>query len=55
MTHIEKEEGELFRSAELEPEVDMTKLDEVLVIRSPYEESEASKKRSRHAGEKKKP
>ena len=44
MTHIEKEEGDLFRSAELEPEVDMTKLDEVLVIRSPYEDSDASKK-----------
>lgn len=56
MTHIEKEEGDLFRSAELEPEVDMSKLDEVLVIRSPYEESEASKKMMQGMpGEKKKP
>lgn len=56
MTHIEKEEGDLFRSAELEPEVDMTKLDEVLVIRSPYEESDASKKMMPvMPGEKKKP
>lgn len=56
MTHIEKEEGDLFRSAELEPEVDMTKLDEVLVIRSPYEESDASKKVMQGMpGEKKKP
>ncbi len=56
MTHIEKEEGDLFRSAELEPEVDMTKLDEVLVIRSPYEESDASKKMIQGMpGEKKKP
>ena len=56
MTHIEKEEGDLFRSAELEPEVDMTKLDEVLVIRSPYEESDASKKMMQGMpGEKKKP
>jgi rod shape-determining protein MreC len=56
MTHIEKEEGDLFRSAELEPEVDMTKLDEVLVIRSPYEESDASKKMMQGMpGERKKP
>ena len=56
MTHIEKEEGDLFRSAELEPEVDMTKLDEVLVIRSPYEDSDASKKMIQGMpGEKKKP
>ena len=56
MTHIEKEEGDLFRSAELEPEVDMTKLDEVLVIRSPYDESDASKKMIQGMpGEKKKP
>ncbi len=56
MTHIEKEEGDLFRSAELEPEVDMTKLDEVLVVRSPYEESDASKKMMQGIpGEKKKP
>ena len=56
MTHIEKEEGDLFRSAELEPEVDMTKLDEVLVIRSPYEESDVSKKMIQGIpGEKKKP
>ena len=56
MTHIEKEEGDLCRSAELEPEVDMTKLDEVLVIRSPYEESDVSKKMIQGIpGEKKKP
>ena len=56
MTHIEKEEGDLFRSAELEPEVDMTKLDEVLVILSPYEESDASNKMKQGTpAEKKKP
>ncbi len=56
MTHIQQEEGDVFRSAELEPEVDMTKLDEVLVIRSPYEEAEASKKMiPGMPGEKRKP
>ncbi len=36
ITHIEKEEGALFQSAELTPEVDLSRLEEVLVIQAPY-------------------
>lgn len=56
VTHIEKEEGALFQSAELEPEVDPTKLEEVLVIRAAHEEADASRKIMQSLpGEKKKP
>lgn len=56
VTQIEKQEGDLFQSAEVEPEVDLTKLDEVLVIRAPYEEADASRKMIESlAGEKRKP
>lgn len=34
ITRIDKEEGELFQSAELTPEVDVTRVEEVLVIQS---------------------
>ncbi|HEU4682918.1 MAG TPA: rod shape-determining protein MreC [Nitrospira sp.] len=36
ITRIEKEEGALFQSAELKPEVDVSRLEEVLVIQAPY-------------------
>ena len=36
ITRIEKEEGALFQSAELRPEVDVSRLEEVLVIQAPY-------------------
>ena len=56
VTHIEKEEGALFQSAELEPDVDLTKLEEVLVIRAAHEEADASRKMMPSLpGEKKKP
>jgi rod shape-determining protein MreC len=56
VTHIEKEEGALFQSAELEPEVDLTKLEEVLVIRAAHEETDAARKMMPTLpGEKKKP
>jgi rod shape-determining protein MreC len=56
VTHIEKEEGALFQSAELEPEVDLTKLEEVLVIRTSHEEADAARKIMQTlSGEKKKP
>ncbi|MFO0767303.1 MAG: hypothetical protein U0231_11055 [Nitrospiraceae bacterium] len=34
----------MFQTAEIEPEVDVTRLDEVLVITAPYEEAEAAQK-----------
>lgn len=40
ITRIDKEEGDLFQSAEIAPEVDFTKLEEVLIIKVPYEEVE---------------
>lgn len=36
ITSIDKEEGALFQSAELTPEVDANRVEEVLVIQSPY-------------------
>jgi len=36
ISKIEKEEGALFQSAELTPEVDISRVEEVLVIQSPY-------------------
>jgi rod shape-determining protein MreC len=36
INRIEKEEGALFQSAELTPEVDINRVEEVLVIQSPY-------------------
>lgn len=36
ITRIEKEQGELFQSAQLKPEVDVSRLEEVLVIQAPY-------------------
>ncbi|MDH4185991.1 MAG: rod shape-determining protein MreC, partial [Nitrospira sp.] len=40
VTHIEKQEGALFQSAELMPEVDVDRVEEVLVIQSSYGRSE---------------
>ena len=42
VTSIEKEEGALFQSAEILPEVDVSKLEEVLVITAPYGDTDAS-------------
>ncbi|MGQ0810252.1 MAG: rod shape-determining protein MreC [Nitrospiraceae bacterium] len=36
ITRIDKEEGALFQSADIAPEVDLSKLEEVLIITSPY-------------------
>lgn len=36
ITRIGKEEGALFQSAELKPEVDVSRLEEVLIIQAPY-------------------
>lgn len=36
ITRIDKEEGALFQLAEVRPEVDVTRVEEVLVIQSPY-------------------
>jgi rod shape-determining protein MreC len=36
ITRIDKEEGALFQSAELMPEVDMSRVEEVLVIQTSY-------------------
>ena len=44
LTQVEKSEGDLFQSAEIDPEVDLSKLDEVLVITAPYEDAEAAQK-----------
>lgn len=38
ITRIEKEEGDLFQSAEIVTEVDFTKLEEVLIVKVPYDE-----------------
>jgi rod shape-determining protein MreC len=40
ITSIDKEEGALFQSAELKPDVDVERVEEVLVIQSPYVPSE---------------
>ena len=39
ITGIEKEEGALFQNAELAPEVDLSRVEEVLVIQSPHSRS----------------
>ena len=44
LTQVEKSEGDLFQSAEIDPAVDLSKLDEVLVITAPYEDAEAAQK-----------
>ncbi|WP_173049503.1 rod shape-determining protein MreC [Nitrospira sp. KM1] len=36
ITRIDKEEGALFQTAELTPEVDVSRLEEVLIIQAPY-------------------
>jgi rod shape-determining protein MreC len=43
ITKIDKEEGALFQSAELTPEVDANRVEEVLVIQSPYVPSEGER------------
>jgi rod shape-determining protein MreC len=43
ITTIDKEEGALFQSAELTPEVDANRVEEVLVIQSPYVPSEGER------------
>ncbi|HSN05587.1 MAG TPA: rod shape-determining protein MreC [Nitrospira sp.] len=42
ITKIDKEEGALFQSAEVRPEVDVTRVEEVLVIQSSYGANEES-------------
>ena len=44
LTQVEKSEGDLFQSAEIEPEVDLSKLDEVLIITAPYEDADSAQK-----------
>jgi rod shape-determining protein MreC len=39
ITHIDKQEGALFQSAELMPEVDVGRVEEVLVIQTLYAQS----------------
>ena len=56
LTQVEKSEGDLFQSAEIEPEVDLSKLDEVLVITAPYEDAAAAQKLLQEIqGDRKKP
>jgi rod shape-determining protein MreC len=56
VTHIEKEEGALFQAAELESEVDLTKVEEVLVVRAAHGEADAMRKMMQNLlSEKKKP
>lgn len=56
LTQVEKSEGDLFQSAEIEPEVDLSKLDEVLVITAPYEDADAAQKLLQEIhGDRKKP
>lgn len=43
ITRIDKEEGALFQSAELTPEVDANRVEEVLVIQSPYVPTEGER------------
>jgi rod shape-determining protein MreC len=43
ITTIDKEEGALFQSAELTPEVDANRVEEVLVIQSPYVPTEGER------------
>ncbi|KXK04324.1 MAG: Cell shape-determining protein MreC [Nitrospirae bacterium] len=44
LMQVEKSEGDLFQTAELEPEVDLSKVEEVLIITAPYENAEAAQK-----------
>ncbi len=46
ITRIDKEEGALFQSAELMPEVDVSRLEEVLVIQTPYGDSSAAEEKN---------
>lgn len=46
ISRIDKEEGALFQSAELTPEVDVSRLEEVLVIQAPYGASAQSEGKS---------
>ena len=39
ITRIDREEGALFQSAELTPEVDVNRVEEVLVIQAPHGQS----------------
>ena len=56
LTQVEKSEGDLFQSAEIEPEVDLSKLDEVLIITAPYEDADAAQKLLQEIhGDRKKP
>ena len=56
LTQVEKSEGDLFQSAEIDPAVDLSKLDEVLVITAPYEDAEAAQKLLQEIqGDRKKP
>ena len=43
ITTIDKQEGALFQSAELRPEVDVSRVEEVLIIQSPYVPGEDGK------------
>ena len=53
---MEKSEGDLFQSAEIEPEVDLSKLDEVLIITAPYEDADSAQKLLQEIrGDRKKP
>jgi len=42
ITNIQKDEGELFQTAAVQPEVDFTKLEEVLVVTVPRRVEEPS-------------
>ena len=44
LIQVEKSEGDLFQSAEIEPEVDLSKLDEVFIITAPYEDADSAQK-----------
>jgi rod shape-determining protein MreC len=44
ITRIDKEEGALFQSAEMTPEVDANRVEEVLVIQSPYVSTEGERR-----------
>jgi rod shape-determining protein MreC len=53
ITRIDKAEGALFQSAELTPEVDISRVEEVLVIQSPNLQTESE--RSKQAKGRRKP
>jgi rod shape-determining protein MreC len=50
ITNIQKDEGELFQTADVQPEVDFTKLEEVLVVTVPrrVEEPPAASPAEKH-------